>query len=147
MAEKSRIGAKIKRDQLLANELENLWDALYSAMQAACEKVNQYWDSQLKGPTLNDHNSLIYVIGPLPDEPKKRQLGDASPRLDVRIDRKLRQIAARWSGPESSPTIYTIAANGEEPPLCLKLGDKQYSAHELAEILVAEKFLGKDLDS
>ena len=47
--ERSRLDAKIKRDTLLQNGLNDLWHGLWGDVQTVCEKINAHWkDARLE---------------------------------------------------------------------------------------------------
>jgi hypothetical protein len=133
--ERSRIDAKIKRDDLLTNGIEDLWITVWEAIQGTCNKVDGHWKTGLSYK-LNDGNSVIRVNAPT----EQALVKQSERQLEIRFDRAERKIVVR---------IPHLDINGSHPikpdheAEHLKIDGKTPLA--FAEWLIAERFLKLDL--
>jgi len=135
--DQSRVDAKIRRDTLLKDGLEDLWDRLWVAVKATCKKVNSHWNSGLVAK-LNDGNSVMRVIAP----PVSAILQQRERLLEIRLERSEHKIVVRVPHREIADP-YPIKADNDGR--ILTIGGKR--PLELTESLVAESLLELTLDS
>jgi hypothetical protein len=148
MSERSRIDDKIKRDDMMKEELDDTWEALDTRIKEAIQKLNANFFTTLTSK-LNDGNSLIRVVsGELTDN--ERAVPGASrrtiPQLEIRLDREQKKIIARRTDDDSSPRIYPIKADLSSNSLRFVQGDNLFTPLMLAEILLSQ-LVGINLDS
>lgn len=144
MSENSRIDDKIKRDTLMRDELENLWDSLDMRVKEASKKLNDHFQAGIK-TWLNDNNSAIRVRG----ETVHLGGGEAStPELEIRIERRIFKpsILVRRIDNHTHAKEYPIKADLSSNSLRFVNKDMLLTPLMFAEMLLAE-FTEVDLDS
>jgi hypothetical protein len=137
--EKSRIEAKAERDAVLRAGFGDYWDKLWVAIEATVQRVQRLWNIDLSS-RLNDANTLIRVSAPAFMD--SRQINPTTPYLEIRADHQRRVLIVRFPHKSESGTPYQAT---------LDSATKTVSVHgktplALAEHLIAERLLGKNLD-
>jgi hypothetical protein len=140
--ENSRIDDKIRRDALLKNELENLWDSLDARISEAAKKLTDHYNAGLSSK-LNDHNSAIRVTA------KTVEIGGgdaATPELQIRIERQFHRVIVTRTDISQHPKTYPIKADLSSDSLRFADKDRLLTPLMFAESLLSE-FTKIDLDS
>lgn len=142
MVEESRIDLKIKRDTLLRDKREDLWDQLCTAVENASTKLKDNFQKKLECRR-NEGNTTIRVYG----EMLGHVGADAyTPELEIRFDRGEGKIIARLAHENKVLATCRITSNREGTALSFEYGGQDRTPLFIAETLVAEKFLGIKLD-
>ncbi|HZQ68343.1 MAG TPA: hypothetical protein VFA68_07470 [Terriglobales bacterium] len=143
MQEESKLDAKLASELLVTSNIDEMWEYLWKAVQATCEKIQLGWQIDLT-PKLADESEVIWVTAP-------RQLADDQfhqfiPKLEIRLDRTKKQVRAKLVHRSGSEIHYPIKADLQNNKPVFERSGTQCTPLALAEHLIAERLLRMSLD-
>jgi regulator of sigma D len=85
----SRLDGKIRREKLVSDKSEDLWEDLWVSVKNTAEKLNDYYRQTSLTATRNDHNTVIRVLGSVDLMSRERQ------SLEIRLKREDKKIVTK----------------------------------------------------